>query len=324
MSVPTTEDGTAWRTASVDDAQALADHSRLVHEAERLSYLPGTGLFEWMYAQPGFEGVVGLRDGVVVADTGTWLHTTERGSRCFIWMEASPGSEDLKAPMLAWATTRARERLGECEPALPRVIRTAIEDHRADHIAVVDAAGFPIRRVFAEMGRSLDDLPAAPPLPDGVAVVPWTSDLIESARIASNESFADHWGSLPQSPEEFAGFVVESPSFRPDLSFLAVEDGRVVSFCISEVDDEDNSDRDTDDVYIHRVGTLASHRGLKLASHLIVLTLEASVAAGLDRAVLEVDEMSHTNATRVYERLGFETYARSIHFVEELEITRTP
>ena len=125
-------------------------------------------------------------------------------------------------------------------------------------------------------------------------------------------------------PEEFAGFVVESPSFRPDLSFLAVADGRVVSFCISEVDDEDNADRDTDDVYIHRVGTVESHRGMRLASHLIARTMEQAVAAGLDRAVLEVDEMSHTGATRVYERLGFETYARSINFVEELETTRTP
>jgi len=126
------------------------------------------------------------------------------------------------------------------------------------------------------------------------------------------------------SPEEFAGFSNESPTFRPDLSFLAVADGEVVSFCLCEVDEEDNADRDTDDLYIHRVGTVRSHRGLRLASNLIVRSMEAAARAGLDRAALEVDEMSHTGATRVYERLGFEIYARSIDFVEELEITRTP
>jgi ribosomal protein S18 acetylase RimI-like enzyme len=324
MNAPTAGDGTAWRPVTIDDAAALAEHTKRVHEVERLSFLPGPGFFEWLIEQPGIEGIVGLRGGEIVADTGTWLHTTDKGSRCIVWIETSPGSEDLKAPMLAWAKARAHERLDECDATLPRVIRTSVEDHRTGHVAVIEAAGFPIRRVFAEMARPLTDLPQAPPLPEGVEVMPWTNDLLDSARIASNESFADHWGSLPQSPEEFAGFVVESPTFRPDLSFLAVANGRVVSLCICEVDDEDNADRDTDDVYINRVGTLASHRGLKLASHLIVRVLEAAVAAGLDRAALEVDEMSHTNATVVYERLGFETYARSINFVEELETTRTP
>jgi ribosomal protein S18 acetylase RimI-like enzyme len=324
MQAPTIGDGTVWRRATTEDAAALAEHMKRVHETERLSFLPGRGFFEWMYGQPGIEGLVGERDGVVVADTGTWLHAGEKGSRCIVWIEASPGSEELKASMLAWAVARARERLDECDPTLPRVMRTAIEDHRVDHIAVVETQGFPIRRVFAEMARPLTDLPDAPPPPEGIEIVPWTNDLLESTREASNESFADHWGSLPMSSDEFAGFVVDAPTFRRDLTFLAVADGRVVSFCICEVDDEDNADRDTDDAYIHRVGTLDAYRGQRLASHLIIRTMGAAAEAGLDRAVLEVDEMSHTNATVVYERLGFETYARSINFVEELKTTRTP
>ena len=46
--------------------------------------------------------------------------------------------------------------------------------------------------------------------------------------------------------------------------------------------------------------------------------MEAGRQSGLDRAALEVDEMSHTDATVVYERLGFETYARSINLYTEL------
>lgn len=318
------DDGLLWRPAVPGDASLLVAHTRRVHESERLGFVPGVAFFEWLVGQPGVEPLVAEHDGEVVADTGTWLHVGDRGSRCWIWAEASPGWEHLKAPMFARAKARAVERLDECDPAVARVIRTAVEEHRTAHIAHIAAVGFQTRRSFAEMARPLTDLPTVPDLSPEIEVVPWTQTLAESARIASNESFEDHWGSLPMTPAEFAGFVSENPTFRPDLSFLAVEGGRVVSFCFVEVDDEDNAGRDTDDLYLHRVGTVRTHRGRALASHLMVRSMQAGAAAGLDRAALEVDEMSHTNATRVYERLGFETYARSINFVEELETTRTP
>ncbi len=38
----------------------------------------------------------------------------------------------------------------------------------------------------------------------------------------------------------------------------------------------------------------------------------------MDTAALEVDESSHTNATAVYHRLGFEVIERSIHYVKNL------
>lgn len=316
--------GLTWRALTAADAPGMAAHTRRIHEAERLSFVPGAAFFEWLIDQPGIEPVVGDHEGQIVADVGTWLHTSDKGARCFVWAEASPGWEHLKAPMFAWVKSRARQRLEECDASLPRVIRTSVEEHRADHVAVVEATGFPMRRSFAEMARPLTDLPPLPALPAGVEVIGWQDELTDLAREASNDSFADHWGSLPMTPEEFSGFVKDNPTFRPDLSFLATEGGRVVSFCFVEVDDEDNADRDTDDLYIHRVGTLQSHRGRSLATHLMIRSMQAGAAAGLDRAALEVDEMSHTHATRVYERLGFRTYARSINFVDEVETTLTP
>ncbi len=46
--------------------------------------------------------------------------------------------------------------------------------------------------------------------------------------------------------------------------------------------------------------------------------MAAVLAGGLDRVALWVDEMSHTNATLVYERLGFKTYGRSLTYVKGL------
>lgn len=320
---PPTAPGITWRPAALADAAGLADHSRRIHEAERLDFLPGEDFMRWLLSQPGLDPaadmLVAESSGSIVADAGVWTHGGDQGARCFIWGEAGPGHEDLKPFLIAWAEARARQRLSEFADGLDRIIRVAVEEHRSAHRRVIEQAGFAVTRTFVEMVRPLTDLPTAPPLPHGVGIAPWTGDLDDDVRMANNESFADHWGSLPMAPEEWASLYRQSPTFRPDLSFVALSQGEVVSFCLSEVDEEDNADRDTDDVYIQRVGTRKNQRGRGLASHLIVRSLEAAWKTGeLNRAALEVDEMSHTNATVVYERLGFSTSGRSMHYTKRL------
>ncbi len=320
---PPRASGLIWRPAALDDAAAIADHSRRIHEAERLDFLPSEGFMRWLMSQPGVEPesdmLVAEKEGAVVADAGVWTHGGDRGARCFIWGEASPGHEHLKPFLIGWAEAWARQRLAEFPDELERVIRVAVEEHRRAHRKVLEEAAFEPARTFAEMVRPLTDLPEAPLLPADVEVRPWLPDLDEAVRLAKNESFADHWGSLPMAPKEWSGNYRESPTFRPDLSFVALAGDEVVSFCLCEVDDEDNAHRDTNDVYLQRIGTRRRHREQGLATHLIVRSLEAAQAlGGLDRAALEVDEMSHTNATLVYERLGFSTSARSIHYIKTL------
>jgi ribosomal protein S18 acetylase RimI-like enzyme len=308
-----------WRPPTKNDASLLAAHTRKIHEVERLDFLPSAEFFEWMLGQPGIDPaedmLVGLVGDTLVADAGTWLHSGDSGARCIIWGEASPDHPDLVGFLLEWAKARAQQRLAAQPEQLPKVIRTSVEEHRSSQRAAIEAAGFGTPRGFVAMARPLSDLPPISPAPSGVEVVGWSDDLEEAVRLASNASFADHWGSLPMDAAEFKGFHSDNPTFRPDLSFLAMVDGSVVSFSLCEVDDEDNKDRATNDLFINRVGTIGSHRGRGLASHLILRSMQAAVSAGgLDRVALDVDEMSHTNATLVYERLGFETYARTLSY----------
>jgi ribosomal protein S18 acetylase RimI-like enzyme len=317
-----TENGATWRSPTLDDAASLAAHTRLIHEAETLTFLPNADFFEWLLTQPGMDLAddvrIGEVDGELVADCGTWLHSADTGARCIVWAETTPGFEALRPGMLAWVTARGRARLDAID-VTSKVLRTSIEEHRQALRDDTEAAGYEIARSFADMARPLADLPALSPLPDGVTVIGWPDADDETVRQASNASFADHWGSLPMSTEEWKGFTSESPTFRPDLSFVALDGDEVVSFCLCEVDEDDNAVRDTDDLYIHRVGTLVTHRGQGLASQLMLRSMHAAAATGvLDRAALDVDEMSHTNATLVYQRLGFETYARSLSYVIEV------
>lgn len=290
-----------------------------VDKAEHLGHVPGVESFLWLMRQPDFhvetEWIVGFgEDGEAHADAAAWTQATDAGSRAFIWFEAGPGHDGLKPFLLSWA--EAVGRRGLAAGAAPRVLRVPVEEHRAEHRQVIEAAGFEAGRSFALMEVSLDDVPAPGAPPEGISVEVWSRALDDGTRLANNEAFADHWGSLPLAADEWTAEYAESTQFRPDLSYLAVVDGRVVGFCLTEVDEEHNAERGVAEAYVHKVGTVREHRRRGIATHLLQRSLMAARAAGLDRASLEVDESSHTNATEVYRRLGFTVAMRTIHYLK--------
>lgn len=310
-----------WRAWTLDDADALARHMLRVDAAEHLESAPGTELYRWLVGQDGFDPATDTLAGFdaageVRAEAKVWAPRTETGARAFIWLDAAPPATDLRPFLLAWAEARSRQILEAIDPALERVIRVGAEEHRIELRAQIEAAGFPPARSWVVMRRELTALPEAPSLPANIRVEPWSAAFEEEARLASNEAFADHWGSQPMTREMWQGIYRSSEVFRPDLSFLAVAGDEVVSLCLTEVSEESNAHRGTAEVYIDRVGTRRAHRRSGIASHLVVRTLQAAASAGLHAAALDVDETSHTQATTVYRRLGFEVAERSITYVK--------
>lgn len=318
-----------WRPWTLDDADALARHMLRVDAAERLESVSGTELYRWLLGQDGFDpatdSLAGFdASGEVRAEVKVWAPRTDAGARAFIWLDAAPPATDLRPFLIAWGEARSRQILEAIDPALERVIRVGAEEHRTELRAQIEAAGFPPARSWVVMRRALSPLPPAPALPEGVRIEPWSAAFEEAARLASNEAFADHWGSQPMTPEMWQGIYRNSEVFRPDLSFLAVAGDEVVALCLAEVSEENNVNRGSAEVYIDRVGTRRSHRRSGIASHLVVRTLAAAASTGLEVAALDVDETSHTQATTVYRRLGFEVTERSITYVKTVDRADRP
>lgn len=292
-----------------------------VDAAERLESVSGTEMYRWLVGQDGFDpatdSLAGFDGaGEAHAEVTVWAPRSEAGARAFIWMEAAPPRTDLRPFLLAWGEARSRQILETIAPSLERVIRVGAEDHRTELRAQIEAAGFPPARSWVVMRRSLSALPPIRALPDGVRVEPWSADLEEAARLASNVAFADHWGSQPMTPEMWQGLYSNSELFRPELSFLAVAGDEVVALCLAEVSEESNAHRGSAEVYIDRVGTRPTHRRSGIASQLVIRTMAAAAEAGLEVAALDVDETSHTEATTVYRRLGFEVVERSTTYLK--------
>ena len=317
----TLPDHLTWRSPTLDDTEAMSAHLRRVHDAETLDFVAGPEFYSWLLNQPDIDLehdlIVGVdTSGEIVAHAGSWVMISEEGARAWTWFEADPDHADLKPRLAHWARDRALAQLSDTPPGVPRFIRIAIEEHRESHRRHVEDLGLTKARSFVEMRLDLHELADPRPVPDGYEVVPWDEAHSEGARAASNVSFADHWGSLPLTTEQWRALLPGSDTFRADLSFLAIdEDGTVASICLCTVDPED----DPDLLWMDRIGTLPSARRRGLASRLIEHSMSAAAAAGLTAAGLEVDESSHTGATLVYERLGFAFTKRSIHYVEDLE-----
>jgi mycothiol synthase len=197
---------------------------------------------------------------------------------------------------------------------LPGQLKIWVPHGRPSATAFAAAAGFQARRYFFEMRAQLDVTPDVPELP-GLCVRPWTPADDDGTRLAYNDAFADHWGSVPMGLQRWRRSFAESPFFRPDVSRLAVRGNEVVGFVLVDEFDSETEARGFRTGYIDRVGSIRSVRGQGVASALLAHSMVALADSGCAIAELNVDADSPTGAGRLYERLGFATRNRSDVYV---------
>jgi mycothiol synthase len=309
---PPSPPGYRWRPTRLEDAAALAGLLAAVDAAEGLEEVLGPEGTRRELSYPGLDRerdtlLAAAPDGSIAAFAFLWLQPAERPARAILWMEAHPGHLHLEPFLMTWAEARAAPRLAP--PLPPRRLRQHVEEHRARRRRVVEEAGYRHIRTFVEMWRPIAEPPdEAPPAP-GVEIVPWAPPLVEGARLAANESFGLHWDSLPLEPEEWQQHVCADPFFRPDLSRLAVSEGKVVALCLASVDAEQNARRGVAELWVERVGTILSHQRRGLATAAVAAVLRAAADAGFTRAGLGVDQDSNS---------GFVATRRTLAYVKDL------
>lgn len=321
---PTPPAGYRARPARLEDAADLSALFAAVDAAEGLEEVLGPEGTRRELTHPGLDR---RRDTLVVLDPDgaargfawVWSQPGPAAARAFVWIEADPEHLHLEPFLLAWVEAVARPVLATAGGSARRYLRQHIEEHRERRRRAVEEAGYRHLRTFLEMYRALtDDQPTGRPLPPGIAVVPWSSRWEEAARLASNETFASHWDSLPVGPEDWQARVSGDPNFRPDLSCLAVRGDRVLSLCLAEVDAEQNDRRGVTEMWLNRIGTIPAGRRHGLATAVVAAALRAGATAGFTRAALGVDQDGTTHATALYERLGFTTTRRTLAYIKDL------
>lgn len=174
--------------------------------------------------------------------------------------------------------------------------------------------GFRPVRWYASLRRDLAAYPpdtAAHPLPPGMvrAAIPVADPRVHAAHIAA---FADHWGSAPQTLDEWV-HDAQDPALRPAWCTVAVDaaTGTVAGYLTAAEHPEDHAT--TGPVgWIDLLGTVPGYRGRGIATALLEQAAADFAAAGLVGAMLGVDTASQTGADRLYAQRGFRPFSRSV------------
>jgi mycothiol synthase len=216
------------------------------------------------------------------------------------------------------ARTSGADRLllDEVRRAAAGPIQVWAHGERSGLLDLFRSAGLRPDRVLFQLRRPLTG-PDAEPLPepewpDGVTVRTFVPRQDETAWLeVNNRAFADH-------PDQ-SGWTVDDVTereaedwFDPAGFFLAETDGRVVGFHWTKVHPASATDEALGEVYV--IGIDPSMRGRRLGPALTLHGLQHLRAAGLDTAMLYVDETNEVGV-RLYERLGFTRHHADIRFV---------
>jgi mycothiol synthase len=220
--------------------------------------------------------------------------------------------------LLDWGLARAAEIHAERHPEAPARLTVTVPSTMPALEGLVHRAGLTAERWYRQMERPLTDLPA-PPVVDGVAVVPFSWDRDDEVRRAHNAAFTEHHGSSERDPESWQALFTGQRNFRPDLSVLAIDEGgAVVGYVLAYVFEADAAATGKRQTNFGQIGVLPRARGRGIASAVIAATLEAGAAGGCVTAGLDVDSDNVTGALRLYEKLGFTTSRTSVSWAREV------
>ena len=332
IALPTHPDVVTWRRATVDDVDAVTELFRAADRVDHPSWVTPREdieeIFESSWIDPARDTVVGFdADGRAVAAGSVTVHPArEQHLHAYLGGRVHPDlrGHGIGRELMRWEHERALEALAELDSPLPAAVFVYADepDIAARHLA--ERRGLREERWFSTMVRDLaleipeiaiadDESGDAPQL----EIVAYDASRTEQARLARNDAFRDHWGSLETPPERWSHFV-DGPFLRPDLSWLAVEGDRIVAFALGSVNEEDWAVQGYSSVYIDLIGVTRDRRGRRLAPAVITALLRAARDAGLEKAVLDVDTESPTGANSLYGRLGFEPTERSVALVSHI------
>jgi len=314
--------GYTWRPARREDVWALHQLLLAVDKADdRNSASTLTDMqtqFDDPWSNPETDSLLAFTpDGQVAAMARTFVNPQpEEEIRAFLWDEVHPDhrGRGLEEFLLTWMEARARQRVQAMPVGLQRVFRYGCPDNLSERIARLERRGYQPVRYFYRMRRDLHQ-----PIPDkllaeSLSLRTYSPELSRAVLDAFNEAFRDHWSFETITNEDWQKFFIERSSFRPDLTFVAMDGDQVAGFSFNTVSPEENARNGINEGWIAELAVRRPWRKRGIASALLCASMRAFKAEGLDYATLGVDTENLSGALRLYESVGFKPVKRFIQF----------
>lgn len=323
--IPADSDGFTWRAAVVSDAAAISacdkDIAAVDHPQYHSTEEDIAEEFEHSYSDPATDSLVAIGP---TGDVEAWgfaiaSPVQETLVRSIIFGGVRPRSRGrgLGRTLVAWQHARALQQLASSDSLLPGRVIGYLEDGQHEALRLFERFGFTIGRYYLEFARDLSEPIAAAGELEGLRIVPFATEFSESARLAHNDAFRDHWGSQPLGAEQWQTLTGRS-TFRGDLSALAITaEGDVVGYAIVDVNPEHWDGQGFSSAYVDLLGVRRDYRGRGIAQTLLATVLASSATEGVDKVVLDVDSDSPTGAVGLYRGVGFVEAGRSINVLRD-------
>jgi len=311
---PAAHPDVAWRSPTPDDIDDI--HAALV-AADEVDHPT------WAFARGDVEDWFDLpqttRDDLLVGETpdgrivavGAAIKQEDTSLEVRVSLQGAVVPEmrrrGLGSAVGRWQYDRALQLLAaETDATVDGVIEQYVHEDDPGAAVIAGGLGMTVGRWFVVMERDLTEpvFDVEGDVEPGVDLVPLAADRVDDVRLARNDAFRDHWGSVPYSEEYWNAFT-GSEHFSLDLSTVALIDGEVAAFCLVTVNEDNWERRGLPYAYIEYIGVVRAHRGKGLAPRVIRRSLRAMAAAELKATQLDVDTDSPTGANTLYESLGF-------------------
>jgi len=175
-------------------------------------------------------------------------------------------------------------------------------------IASYAAQGYIL--AFAEEVMRYDLSQALPQvtLPIEVTYALWEPEQTHDFFRMYHASFCERPGFPDWSEAQWIDWTANDPSFRPDLSMLAIVQEQVVGFVTSAEDEEEQQG------YLIQIGVHPQWRAQGLGAALLARSLHAWREAGREAVILHVNS-NNPGAMHLFQQLGFMSIARRGKFI---------
>lgn len=243
--------------------------------------------------------------------TDTWLVTGNGEASAYTWLLGRNSHRDLDS----WGVVHPEHRGRGLGTFLLDVVERRAADHGAlappgeqatllFHTLAVDTAArelllrrrFELVRHFWRMDIELENTPAPPNPVDGISIRTFRRGRDERPIYeAFEEAFADHFGYVPRSFEEWSTMRLQE-GFDPSLWFVATEGPEVVGALAGRI---------MEDVgWVATLGVRGPWRGRGIGEALLRHSFTEFHRRGIAKSSLNVDATNETGAVAVYERVG--------------------
>ncbi len=317
--VPPSHRGVVWRRLGVGDVAALSNLFARIEATDNPPYRTSRDeVAEMLGPRTRWWGLAGfatrgIARGQMVSFALVAMRQTGRVEYlCQGGVDPRFRRLGLGQTVIEWQTRLARGLLSETPALGGAQIVMHVENGNEELEDHLESLGYHWERTYYELRADLGDIPEVPDLARYLSIEPWSPDLEDLTRRASNRLSEQEWGRPPQSMEQW---LMGRTGFAPEWSFVALsrtgDRPQVAGFLLASRYEQDWIALGWREGYVDQMGVLQPWRNTRVADALIISTMAAQRRDGMDRIGAGLGSANHSGALVVYDTLGFRTVGQS-------------